>query len=207
MVLQVRRRRGRSPALDRGVEIQLARAALLELFPEALDGAGVPGGSSPLGPDEIDGEAPSATERAATWGRWAGREAEHYVRCFEWVRAVTAPQLQALLGLDGIIARRTLSRAIDAADSTALPPVLMLDPAATIQWLPDGRIALAAYSEHEGVALPAAAHALLIRFTGEAPVAEVRARLRAEASADLADEVLLELYRHRILIEPDAPRS
>ena len=43
-----------------------------------------------------------------------------------------------------------------------------------------------------------------MRFTGEAPVAAVRARLRAEAQADLADEVLLELYRQRVLVDPRA---
>ena len=67
-------------------------------------------------------------------------------------------------------------------------------------------MALAAYSELEAVALPGEAYRLLTRFTGETPVEGVRARLRAEEHADLADEVLLELYRHRVLTPPPGGR-
>jgi hypothetical protein len=93
-------------------------------------------------------------------------------------------------------------RALEAMRSPALPPVLRLDPGATVAWLPDGSVALASYSEHEAVALPGVAYRLLTRFTGEAPVTAVRARLRDEERADLADEVLLELYRQRVLAVP-----
>lgn len=54
------------------------------------------------------------------------------------------------------------------------------------------------------MALPAEAYRLLSRLTGEAPLAAVRMRWRAEDRADLADEVLLELYRQRVLTPPDA---
>jgi hypothetical protein len=188
------------------VEIQLSRLALLELFPEALD-APLPPKGAPLAAHEIDEEPPPPEERARTWGRWAGRERELYLRAFEHVRGLGAARLEELLGLDGRIARRAIERARDAATSTALPPVLRFDPAATVQWRPDGTVALGAYSELEAVALPAAAYRLLVRFTGDEPVARVRERLRAEERADLADEVLLELYRHRVLVDGGAPRG
>lgn len=186
------------------VEIQLARAALLELAPALLDrepGA-KPAPAAPLGPEDIDGDPPAPAERTAAWGSWAGREPELYRACHRWVRGVSAADLEGLLGLDGRIARRAVERAAAATASTALPPRLRLDPGATVSWLPDGRVALGAYSELEAVALPGEAYRLLARFTGERTVAEVRARLRAELSADLADEVLLELYRQRVLTVP-----
>jgi hypothetical protein len=52
------------------------------------------------------------------------------------------------------------------------------------------------------VALPGEAYRLLARFTGEEPVAAVRARLRAQEHADLSDGVLLELWRQRVLSTP-----
>ncbi|HYG68779.1 MAG TPA: hypothetical protein VD838_14020, partial [Anaeromyxobacteraceae bacterium] len=82
------------------------------------------------------------------------------------------------------------------------PEVLRLDPAATVAWLPDGSVALARYSEHDAVALPGVAYRLLVMLTGDAPVAEVRERWHAEERADLSDDVLLELYRHRVLTAP-----
>jgi Fe-S-cluster containining protein len=186
------------------VEIQLARAALLELAPELLDAApGLkPGAAAPLGPEDVDGEGPSEERHAAAWGPWAGREAALYARCHAWVAGLSRADLDALLGLDGRLARRSVARALEATRSAALPPVLRLDPGATVAWLPDGSVALAAYSELEAVALPGEAYALLARFTGDAPVAEVRARLRAEAHADLSDEVLLALWRQRVLVPP-----
>jgi hypothetical protein len=186
------------------VEIQLARAALLEIAPELLDRepGSRPGASAPLGPEDLDGAPLPAAEHDAAWGRWAGREAELYAACHRVVRALGPRELDALLGLDGRIARRAVRRALDAARSTALPPVLRLDPGTTVAWLPDGSVALGAYSELEAVALPGAAYRLLARFTGAEPVETVRARLRAEEHADLADEVLLELYRQRVLTPP-----
>jgi Fe-S-cluster containining protein len=186
------------------VEIQLARAALLELAPELLDrepGQRTPP-AAPIGPEDVDGAPPPTGEYAAAWGAWAGREAELYRACDGYVRALSARDLEGLLGLDGLLSRRAVRRALEAMRSPALPPVLRLDPGATVAWLPDGSVALASYSEHEAVALPGVAYRLLTRFTGEAPVTAVRARLRDEERADLADEVLLELYRQRVLAVP-----
>ena len=84
-----------------------------------------------------------------------------------------------------------------------LPKVLKLNPEATVKWLPDGNVALGAYSEYDAVALPGLAYALIVEFTGREPVEAVRQRLREEKQADLHDDILIELFRHRILI--DAP--
>jgi hypothetical protein len=190
------------------VEIQLARGALLELAPELLDREpGSRAATGPVGPEDIDGAPPPEAEYAAAWGAWAGREVELYRACDAWVRSLSAGDLDALLGLDGRIARRAVRRALDLARSTALPPVLRLDPGATVAWLPDGTVALGAYSELEAVALPGEAYRLLARFTGDAPVDAVRARLRAEERADLSDEVLLELWRQRVLTPPPPRRG
>ena len=186
------------------VEIQLARAALLELAPALLDrepGMRTPV-TAPVGPEDIDGAAPPEEEYAAAWGAWAGREVELYLACDRYVSSLAARDLDALLGLDGRIGRRAVRRALEDVRSTALPPVLRLDPNATVSWLPDGSVALARYSELEALALPGAAFRLLARFTGDEPVDAVRARLRAEDHADLSDEVLLELYRQRVLSPP-----
>jgi hypothetical protein len=185
------------------VEIQLARGALLELAPELLDREpGMRPAATPVGPEDIDGGPPPEAAYAAAWGAWAGREVELYRACDAWVRALGARDLDALLGLDGRIGRRAVRRALDLARSPALPPVLRLDPGATVAWMPDGSVALGAYSELEAVALPGEAYRLLARFTGDAPVAAVRERLRAEEQADLSDDVLLELYRQRVLTPP-----
>ncbi|HEX9308745.1 MAG TPA: hypothetical protein VF894_14720 [Anaeromyxobacter sp.] len=185
------------------VEIQLARAALLALAPALLDREpGTRPAAGPIGPEDIDGAPPPEAEYAAAWGAWAGREVELYVACDAFVRSLSGSDVDALLGLDGRIARRAVRGALESARSPALPPVLRLDPNATVAWLADGSVALGRYSELEAVALPGEAYRLLARFTGDEPVAVVRARMRREERADLADEVLLELWRQRVLSAP-----
>lgn len=186
-------------------EIQLSRFAMFELCRELLlaqPDRGTGREDAPLGPDELDDQPPPAARYAATWGAWAGRETEFYVACFELVRRLGPADLERLLGFDGVIALATLERLHRAATAPALPAVLKLDPGATVQWLPDGSVALGAYSEFDAVALPGEAYALLAAFTGREPVAEVHARLRREKQADVLDDVLLVLYQHRVLVEP-----
>lgn len=182
-------------------EIQLSRYALMQLHPEFLlsgKDRGDPN-AGPLSAEDLDERAPPAGDYSAQWGKWEGREAEFYGACFEQVRALTAAQFERLLGQDGAIELAVLERHHARATGSALPKVLRLNPSATVRWLPDGTVALAAYSEYEALALPAAAWPLLAAFTGREPVEAVRASLRERLQADLDDSLLLQLYRHRIL--------
>lgn len=55
---------------------------------------------------------------------------------------------------------------------------------------------------NDAVALPRAAWPLLTAFSGEDTVPVVRERLRREHGADLSEEILLTLYRYRVLTTP-----
>jgi len=183
-------------------EIQLSRYALLKLHPDYIAaGFERDGAEGRLTADELDETPLPEREHQKLWGSWAGRETELYKASYELVRGLDAAQFERILGLDGTIASFTLGRLQEAAVTQELPEVLRLNPDATLKWLPDGSIALASYSEHDAVALPREAYELLTVFTGAEPVKAVRARLRKEKMADLDDDVLLVLYRHRILTD------
>jgi hypothetical protein len=190
-------------------EIQLSRYALLQLLPDyvllAKDKADTSGG--PLTVEDLDDKPLPDMEYAELWGPWVGREAEFYRACFESVRALSSDEFDNLMGLDGIVEQAILKRHHEAAVQPGLPRALKLNPSATVQWLPDGSVALASYSEFDAVALPGAAYGLLVEFTGKETVEAVRQRLRAEKQADLHDDILIELFRHRILIDAQAPRQ
>jgi Fe-S-cluster containining protein len=188
-------------------EIQLSRYAVLQLLPDYVltgkDKADNSGG--PLTVEDLDDKRLPEKEYAELWREWAGREAEFYRACFESVRKLSSEEFDNLLGLDGIVEQAILKRHHEAAVAPKLPRALKFNPSTTVQWLQDGSIALASYSEFDAVALPGAAYALLVEFTGKEPVEAVRKRLREEKQADLHDDILIELFRHRILI--DAPLS
>ncbi len=183
-------------------EIQLSRYALLKLHPEYI-AAGLErdGAEGRLTADELDESPLPEREHARLWGPWVGREIDLYKASFALIRDLNAADLEKILGIDGTIAALSLERLERAAVSPELPRALRLNPDATVKWLPDGTIALASYSEHDAVALPREAYDLLTAFTGTEPVDAVRGRLRKEKMADLDEEVLLVLYRHRILTD------
>jgi hypothetical protein len=190
-------------------EIQLSRYALLQLLPDyVLKGKDkADAATTPLTVEDLDDKPLPEKEYAELWQPWVGREVEFYRRCYESVRALSSEEFENLLGLDGVVEQSILKRLYEKATAPQLPKSLKLNPGATIQWLPDGSIALASYSEFDAVALPGAAYALLVEFTGKEPVEAVRQRLREEKQADLHDDILVELYRHRILVDAQAPQQ
>ncbi|GHG97178.1 hypothetical protein [Comamonas sp. JC664] len=184
-------------------EIQLSRWAALQLLPDyVLSGRDrAETQQAPLSVEDLDDTAPPEKAYAALWKEHAGRELDYYRACYQLVKALPPDGLEKLLGLDGTIELKTLEKLHDTAVSPRLPRVLKLNPDATVQWLPDGSVALGAYSEFDAIALPGEAYGLLVDFTGREPVEAVRQHLRDHKQADLSEDVLLELYRHRILVE------
>jgi hypothetical protein len=184
-------------------EIQLSRYAVLQLLPDyVLAGRDRPESSSEvLTAEDLDDRPLPEKEYAALWGDWAGRELQFYQACHDIVRALSGLELEKLLGLDGLIELKRLEKHHRDCVAPVLPRVLKLNPEATVKWLPDGSVALGAYSEFDAVALPGVAYELIARFTGQEPVEVVRQRLREEKQADLHEDILLELYRHRILTD------
>ncbi|ATB46705.1 hypothetical protein [Corallococcus macrosporus] len=184
-------------------EIQLSRWTALQLLPEYVlsgkDRAETQPG--PLTVEDLDDTAPPAKAYAALWKGYEGLELDYYRECYRLVKSLPPDGLEKLLGLDGTIELKTLEKLHDTAVSPRLPRTLKLNPDATVQWMQDGSVALGAYSEYDAVALPGEAYGLLVEFTGREPVAAVRQHLREHKQADLSEDVLLELYRHRILVE------
>ncbi len=179
------------------LESHLTRYAIFELMPdyllEARDDAPT------LSAADLDDRVDEKTY-AALWGAWAGREEAFYRRCFELVSALNDDAIAALLGQEGKLALAVLEKKHQAATNETLPTTLKWNTNTTVRWSQGGSVSLAAYSELDGVSLDGSAYALLVCFDGTKPVEEVRARLRSEKQADLSEEVLMTLHRHRILI-------
>ena len=183
-------------------EIQLSRYAVLQLLPEyILAGKDKPDLAEAPTVEDLDDKPLPPKDYAALWRQWQGREGEFYRACFALIQELSPERTEKLLGLDGLIELKVLDKSYQGAVAPVLPRVLKLNPEATVKWLADGSVALGAYSEYDAVALPGMAYSLLVEFTGREPVTEVRERLRQEKQADLHEDILLELYRHRILME------
>ncbi|AKF80665.1 hypothetical protein SAMN05443572_1085 [Myxococcus fulvus] len=184
-------------------EIQLSRWTTLQLLPDyILSGKDRPElHPSPLAVEDLDDAPPPARAYADLWKGYVGLEVDYYRECHRLVRGLDAAGLDKLLGLDGLIELKGLEAHLGTAVSSQLPRTLKFNADATVQWMPDGSVALGAYSDFDAVALPGEAYGLLVEFTGRQSVEAVRHHLREHKQADLSEDVLLELYRHRILVE------
>ncbi|MCP3097506.1 hypothetical protein LZ198_01310 [Myxococcus sp. K15C18031901] len=185
-------------------EIQLSRWTALQLLPDyILSGKDRPElQPAPLEVEDLDDAPPPPRTYAALWKEHEGKELDYFRACYRLVRELPAEGLEKLLGLDGVIEQRTVEKLFETAVSPTLPRTLKFNPDATVQWLPDGSVALGAYSDFDAVALPGEAYGLLVEFTGRVPVEAVRQHLREHKQADLSEDILLELHRQRILVEP-----
>ncbi|WP_176736341.1 hypothetical protein [Oligoflexus tunisiensis] len=190
------------------VERQLSRYAMLRLDAELVldDAMNAYYGQEGLTQEQLDGEAPDEALYARLWRQYAGREEEFYRNCYEIVSGLSALDVQKILGLDGRIKSIDVQRKLDVCKETELPDRLKLNPQVTMRWLESGEIALSAYSEYDALALPGIVYPMLVAFDGRQSLAETRRTLQREYQADLADEVLLALYRYRILEKAEADR-
>lgn len=183
------------------VESVLSRHAVFGLHPAyLLAGHHRTESAVTLGLADLDETPPPSNEYAARWGAWEGREEAYYRSCTDGVRALSPDDVTRIIGIDGAIELAVLDKLHRAACEPLLPEVLQLNPMAIVKWLPDGSVRLGAYSDYDAVVVPGATYSLLAAFTGEEPVGPLRARLRAERHADLDDDLLLRLFRHRVLV-------
>lgn len=182
-------------------EIQLSRYALLQLYPEwVLRHGEHPPSAPPVDAAALDERDGDELEHLDDWGDWHGREEELYRQCHRVVAELNADDVARLLGLDGVVHRVMIERQRSAAQSPTFPNRPRLNPQLTVRHLADGMVGLGFYSEYDAIAIPSEAWRLLGEFRGEEGLSTVRERLRRDHHADLADELLLELHRHRVLI-------
>lgn len=151
---------------------------------------------------ELEEAAVPEAYRAKIWGSWKGLEKEYFEESFQLVKKLAAKDVEKLMGLDGDLALKDLEKARLAMVEPNLPKTLKLNAGLTTRFLDSGEVVMGAYSELDALALPVAAHRLLQEFRGDQTVAEVRQTLRSEKQADFSEDVLLSLYRHRVLVEP-----
>lgn len=151
--------------------------------------------------EELEERAPDPVTYARLWGAWEGREEAFYLRCHEVIASLDAAEVRRLGGdaLAEIGAR--LAIAHDAASATALPPRLVLSPRVGLRDVPGGTLAVG-YSRYEPTLLSADLLAVLRELRADETVTGFRARMLADEEVDVPEELLVALYRQRIVEEP-----
>jgi hypothetical protein len=181
-------------------EVVLSRYAALTVFPDAKEPE-FPRIKLTL--EDLEDRAPS--EYADYWGEWAGREEEFYRKTFEVISALTESELVKLLESEPRTAElvESLTKRHAALVNPKLELRLVKNPELRAQPFGDaGGMAITTYSAYDPMSLTPEVWAVLTEFRADETVAETRARLEREQDLEIADDLLLILQNHAILVPP-----
>lgn len=155
--------------------------------------------------EELEDRPPSEETYARTWGTWLGREEEFYVACANKVRNLSRQEFVQLVdetpkGRDLLGELRARYAALTAAK---LPDRLALNP--KVRRLPvAGGIAITTpYNAYDSMLLEKDLVDVLEKLRHDEPLTETRRRLSDEEGIEFADELLLHLVNHLILVPPE----
>ncbi len=184
-----------------GVHVVLATYVLRELGfdPDRIaDGFGTT--PDALDARDLDDRPPSDAQYAAIWGNWTGREQELFVTAYEMVRALDRARFAALVGVRHDVTVDRLAKRHDAIYRPQLPDPLVRNPLMRVDRTPDGGYVLTVGDRGEPTRLRREVYALLDRFDGRQPTADIRAAIRRDTGLGVSDSFLTALHHHRILI-------
>lgn len=183
------------------LEVVLSRHAARTVFPDATE-PDFPRFKLTL--EDLEDRAPNELDYLACWGEWAGREEELYVRAFEVVRALTQDELDKLLAdeprSDELAAN--VVQKLDAITTPRLAERLIPNPNLVATPIGGGSMGVTTYSAYDPMSLTPELWAVLTEFKPTETVAETRARLDKEQDLEIADDLLLLLQNHGILVPP-----
>jgi Fe-S-cluster containining protein len=181
----------------RRVERALADHAASTLAPELREPRGT---RDEMSLEELEERPPSDEDYASFWGEWQGREEELYRASYDVIAGLSREVFDDLV--------RSEAEALDALQdayarmrSPVLPERLILDRSRPPIPVADGVI-VGTYSKYEPIKLTPALHEVLGELRSDETVAAFRERLRREHEVEVPEEMLLELYRLRVIVTP-----
>jgi hypothetical protein len=186
------------------VEERLSRWALESVAPDAQQPAARRG---QLTLEELEERAPDPASYARWWASWEGREAEFYRACYRAVHSLEPAAARALVSGDDESKRR-LTLLHDHHRQVVQPRVPeRLRLSADLELFDAGADAhiVKSYSRYEPNVVPKLLFRYLRAFDGKQTVAETQRKLLDEHDVRFGDDLVLQMYRIRILEPCDAP--
>lgn len=151
-----------------------------------------------LSPRMMDEKPLSDKAYSQLWGRWAGMEEAFYIWCYEEVKTITPDALVGIVGVKGEILLKTINEKLDVIDHHFLPHLLRRNQRIQFELLEADQCTIVV--EDKPYQLPFALYNSLVYFNGKEGNHRVLERIKKEAGIEVKEDLLLYLYRTRILI-------
>lgn len=154
--------------------------------------------------EELEDKPPKDALYASWWGTWVSREEEYYVSCFNKVRSLSRRQFAKLVdetpkGKQLLSELRTRYAALS---QPFLPERISLNGGMRRLPIANGTVVTTPYNPYDSMVIEKELYEVLEKLTHEKPLAETRAELSEKEGIELADELLIHLVRHAVLVGP-----
>jgi len=155
--------------------------------------------------EDIDHRPPDERLYHDMWGSWRDRELELYRETWRIAIAVGPERLEELLGAKGRACLDAVERAADELERRMPPDPLALGTDLEWVFLESGGAIVAAYSGYDPVRLAPQLVEPLRLFNGARSNDEALGLMERRHGVRLSSQLLLALYRQRILVDPSRP--
>jgi hypothetical protein len=154
--------------------------------------------------EELEDKPPKDSLYASWWGSWVGREEEYYVSCYSKVRNLSKRDFARMVDETpkGKSLLSELRTRYAALSTPFLPDRLALN--ARMRRLPiaAGTVITTTYNPYDSMLIEKELFEVLEKITHDKTVVEARKELEASDGIELADELLVHLVRHAVLVGP-----
>jgi hypothetical protein len=159
--------------------------------------------------EELEDRPPKDATYASWWGSWVGREKEYYVACYNKVRNLSKREFAKLVDETpkGKSLLSELRTRYAALSTPFLPERVALNGRMRRLPVANGVAITTTYNPYDSMILEKELFEVLEKITYDKPLADTRAELSEKEGIELADELLLHLVRHAVLVgPPTAPK-
>lgn len=154
--------------------------------------------------EDLEDLPPKEATYTAMWGSWVGREEEFYIACYNKVRNLSRQQFAKLVDETprGRELLSDLRKTYAALSLPVIPERLTLNRKMRRLPVANGVAVTTIYNVYDSMVLEKELFEVLEKFTYDKTVNEIRKDLLDEQGIEFADELLVHLSRHGILVGP-----
>jgi len=151
--------------------------------------------------EELDDKPLKLKEYRELWGDWAGREEEFYRETFAVIHTMTRSDFDHITGIAEMVKLEELKAGHKAIITKEPPSILKRNPELKVKSIDEKTCVLIGFSAQDPVEVSRRTYDILEYFDGTRSNKDVVQLLREKDMAEPTDELLLMLYRLRILVE------
>jgi len=155
----------------------------------------------PLTVEELDDKPLKQKQYRSLWGDWVGREEDFYKETYTIIQAITPEDFDHMTGIAQTAMLEDLKAKLKNLSINKPPVILKRHPALQVKRIDENACVLIGYSALEPVEVSRRMYDILEYFDGVRSNKDVIQLLREKDMAEPTDELLLSLYRLRILVD------